>query len=728
MSELVHLVSRHEAISKKFNTEKIHLSVRIKQKEESTAETSSEDIYQWYTQCFEEILKPIKGEFTPNDYIGIKIGIAGDNHTNPVGLAFRELSSLSAEIITDLLTLIQQSNESFNDQDLLNIEITIIKTPSGSGGQRVLLRRLNANNLMKHKSKSLILPKLREDYDMKCLPRALVLGMAKADSIDRYEMQKLLRKNSVLLERKTRKLIKKCKINVDSENGCFLNDLVKVSKSYPEYQIVVYNDMNDSKSILYKTIKTNKQINLFHIENHFIAIKTVKGLFGYRYQCKDCENLYNNPKTHKCSAKCNYCREVGLCPAVRAMLQCEQCNRRFRGPECFERHKKNEICKRLWICSNCSKFIDEDAIPEVKEHVCSDKFCNICKKIVAADHQCYIQPYSKKPPSKYCIIFFDLECTQNTPAQHTETGFSHKPNLCVAQQICHLCYNNDDDDLECKNCKQREFIFERNTCVEKFVDFCEVYRPYANSNICVIAHNFKSYDGHFIINELMKRNKPIKTVMNGLKILTILYDNHIRYIDSINFIPMALKKFPESFGLPSIQKGFYPHLFNTDANFDYVGSIPDRSFFPEDTLSREENADFAIWYCNWFITDKSYNNREELIKYCKMDVELLRRGCTRFMSDFIELADFNPFLQAITLAQTVMSVYRKNFMPRDQLGIIPQNNYSLNINQSFIGQKWLIYQNKDAGNAIKFEVRLQPSGLLVDGYDETTNTVYEFQV
>lgn len=238
--------------------------------------------------------------------------------------------------------------------------------------------------------------------------------------------------------------------------------------------------------------------------------------------------------------------------------------------------KKNKICETIWICSDCSKFIDENDLTEFKKHVCSDKFCDICKRTVEADHQCYIQPYLKKPPNKYCIIFFDLECTQNTPAEHTKSGFSHKPNLCVAQQICHSCYDIDDVDPKCKNCKQREFIFEQKTCVEKFIDFCEVYRPYANSNICVIAHNFKSYDGHFIISELMKRTKPVKSVTNGLKILTLLYDNHIRFVDSINFIPMALKKFPKAFGLPDIQKGYYPHLFNTDENYNYVGAIPER--------------------------------------------------------------------------------------------------------------------------------------------------------
>lgn len=724
MGKSVHIISRHESINKKYNTQKVQLQVRIKRAIKKKQQTP-DDVYRWYIKCFDEILKSVTREFNDNDYIGVKIGITGDKTIEPIGLSFRLISSLSGEIITDLLTLIQQSNDSFNHSDSLGIEFTIIKTPSGTGGQRVLLRKLNSNNLMKHKSKSLIVPKSTIENDGKCLPRSLIIAIANANHVDRNEMQRLLRKNSKRLETETNKLIKKCKIKINEE-GCFLNDLVKVSKLFPQYQIIVYDSLSDHRSILYKSGRAEKTINLLHIERHFIAIKTVKGLFGFKYQCSDCSGLYNNIKKHKCAARCNYCRALGICRPVPTMLQCEQCNRSFRGPDCFMRHKKNKICKTLSICTDCVKFIDLRENNQI--HVCSNKYCNICKKTVDCDHQCYIQPYTKKPPAQFCIIYFDLECTQNSPSVYSATGFSHKPILCIAQQICHLCFNNNDSSINCSNCKQREHIFEKENCVSDFVDFCEVYRPYARGNVSVIAHNFKSYDGHFIISELMCRNKTLNPIMNGLKILTILYDNHIRFIDSINFIPMALKKFPKAFGLPDIEKGFYPHLFNTQENYNYIGRLPDSSYFFENSIHNLDRLDFDIWYGKKFLAQETFDNRMEMIKYCRIDVELLRRGCTTFMNDFLKLTNFNPFLQAITLAQTVMCVYRKNFMPRNQLGIIPQNNYSLNINQSFIGQMWLIFQNKDAQGSISFDVRLKPTNLLVDGYDATTRTVYEFQV
>ena len=51
---------------------------------------------------------------------------------------------------------------------------------------------------------------------------------------------------------------------------------------------------------------------------------------------------------------------------------------------------------------------------------------------------------------------------------------------------------------------------------------------------------------------------------------------NVKFLDSISFMPMALRKLPKVFEL-SASKSWYPHLFNTRANLNYVGSIPDMS-------------------------------------------------------------------------------------------------------------------------------------------------------
>ena len=71
--------------------------------------------------------------------------------------------------------------------------------------------------------------------------------------------------------------------------------------------------------------------------------------------------------------------------------------------------------------------------------------------------------------------------------------------------------------------------------------------------------------------------------------------NHVKFLDSISFIPMALRKLPEAFGL-SATKSWYPHLFNTRANLYYVGSIPDMAQYGVAELDESERKEFTSWY------------------------------------------------------------------------------------------------------------------------------------
>ena len=61
--------------------------------------------------------------------------------------------------------------------------------------------------------------------------------------------------------------------------------------------------------------------------------------------------------------------------------------------------------------------------------------------------------------------------------------------------------------------------------------------------------------------------------MNGMKIMCMRVE-HLVFLDSVSFLPFALRKLSEAFGL-TIAKSWYRHYFNTRANLDYVGKIPD---------------------------------------------------------------------------------------------------------------------------------------------------------
>ena len=84
---------------------------------------------------------------------------------------------------------------------------------------------------------------------------------------------------------------------------------------------------------------------------------------------------------------------------------------------------------------------------------------------------------------------------------------------------------------------------------------------------------------------------------------------HLTFLDSISFLPMALRKLPEAFGLTAT-KSWYPRCFKTLANRDYVGPIPGIEQYGADQMSESERKDFMAW--NDMQKDKVFDNRHVL--------------------------------------------------------------------------------------------------------------------
>lgn len=191
--------------------------------------------------------------------------------------------------------------------------------------------------------------------------------------------------------------------------------------------------------------------------------------------------------------------------------------------------------------------------------------------------------------------------------------------------MCHECYRDENPNTVCRNCKQREFIFEGDDCVEQFINFVDTYRSWVGRKMRVISHNFKGYDANFVIKELMKRNRSVEPTLNGQKILTIKYNQYIQFIDSLNYLPMPLSNFNSAFGLnPDIYgcKGFSPYMFNTKANWNYEGVIPSIEYFDLTRFNHEKQEEFFNWHSSLVKDNYVYNQR-------RID-KLLFTRCTSF--------------------------------------------------------------------------------------------------
>ena len=286
----------------------------------------------------------------------------------------------------------------------------------------------------------------------------------------------------------------------------------------------------------------------------------------------------------------------------------------FFNAECIKNHRivqgngRKSICDLVKLCTKCGQQIQV----RKKNHVYKGKKkCHICKQIVDFSHRCYIQPYQSKMNhdsddkdnssfvKKPLFIFFDFECRQDSGV--------HIPNYCMAHRACDLCIDKPLD-FHCNTCSEfeegREVIFQGE---ETLSEFCNWLFLKQHKGITAIVHNFKGYDGQFILNHIIKVGLKLpKLIMNGNNIMKLEL-NGVRLIDSFNFMNFALAKFPATFDLQEMKKGYFPHWANTDEYWNYIGFYLDMSYYKPDLMPKESRSHFIFWYNNKVQRGEEFN-------------------------------------------------------------------------------------------------------------------------
>src|SRR5436190_17459204 len=92
------------------------------------------------------------------------------------------------------------------------------------------------------------------------------------------------------------------------------------------------------------------------------------------------------------------------------------------------------------------------------------------------------------------------------------------------------------------------------------------------------------------------RDHDASSYSAGSKIIMISHQN-VKFIDSINFLLCPLRKLPKTFGLADdVKKGFFPFLYVNKTNLNYVGPLPDTSYYDPQGIKPDEHALFVKWY------------------------------------------------------------------------------------------------------------------------------------
>ena len=119
---------------------------------------------------------------------------------------------------------------------------------------------------------------------------------------------------------------------------------------------------------------------------------------------------------------------------------------------------------------------------------------------------------------------------------------------------------------------------------------------------------------------------------------------HIRFVDSLHVFLEPLKRLSTTYNIDTL-KGFFPHFFNTEENQNYIGKVPSEDMFGVKNMdSATYSKEFKPWYKQVTANNKQdWNFREEMIKYCRADVELLSKAVLRFRDMFKQKLDIDPF-------------------------------------------------------------------------------------
>ena len=207
--------------------------------------------------------------------------------------------------------------------------------------------------------------------------------------------------------------------------------------------------------------------------------------------------------------------------------------------------------------------------------------------------------------------------------------------------------------------------------------------------------------------------------------------------DSMNFVNMGLDKFPATFHLCEMHKGFFPHKFNTPENFQCQGAYLPVDMYCPDDMPKKKREKFLAWHAEKVRENAIFVFQEELLNYCKSDVQFLKEGCLKFIEEFEEITEFNPPEESVTIAIACNLFWRRENLEEELIVLKPQNGWRGNqVNQCKVGLEWLYFEDwklrgvgcvRHGRNGGEQKVLTPAAVYFVDGYDSETTTVFEFQ-
>ena len=654
--------------------------------------------YERTQAIFQHLLNDVTRGMNEKDQV--RFVLRSDQLDLPISIPFIPLAQLTTERVFSQIERVIQSNRDFRLNDTVTVDIIRVEEPQGGTSNGKSKRTtLNIREYLKKKRSVIVI----NNTDNLCLARALAVAIARVEKDPKYGA--IISTQGHIQLQRALDLHQAANVPLGL---CGLDEVKLFQKYLTGYEITIISGDHDD-SIIYPPEPGDKQpIYLYYHNKHFDVITKMPGFVSVCYFYHKCRKTYSNTTDHVCLAMCKSCRSFDC--VFEEWIDCDECKRKFKSRACYDHHKEpvgaaRSVCETVRRCEKCGKVTD---VRKMKSngHICGRK-CKTCGVILKKqddEHKCYIQKLEQPEESQYNhLLFFDFEATQ-------EHGL-HEPNLCVVH----------DEVGEVGLFKGKDTVKQ----------FCEWLLTKEHQDCIVVAHNFQGYDGYFIIKYPIQNAIKYEYILRGAKVLSMTIPMfNIKFIDSLNFIPMSLAKFPKTFGQDELCKGYFPHLFNKEENWNYVGPIPCQNDYNVNFMKPEERKAFVAWHKEQVESNYLFDFQKEIVKYCRSDVDIMRKCCLLFREMLRDETGIDPFGKSLTIASYCHEVYRTKFLKEDSIAVFTHDR-QLKTKQSNMAVKWLSYV------AEKEDIHIQHvrnggeksvnGKYLLDGYCEETHTAYEFQ-
>ncbi|XP_077198782.1 uncharacterized protein LOC143839922 isoform X2 [Paroedura picta] len=647
----------------------------------------------------QEILDDINDRIEEGDAVQMRLD--GEGFQNPLFSFKKSKDHMDASEFLDFVASMLQSNREILLNDTLRLTVTISQPPRGGALRKI--KSIPYSSIVERKRRFLI--DFSSDSHNLCFAAGLI-GVMK-----RNENQ-----NDATLLEAARKLHSELGWSTQKKVG--LNDIAIVEDHLKvNIQVVLCSDKG------WHIFKTQPQrypdshFILLHNE-HFYGVINIKAFMGSRNFCQHCHHIYNHK--HNCSAFCRMCATSECKTILGTPRKCPNCCLYCSSDYCLKRHcelaVENEIdCPSRFWCSKCRCYRGM----EHKYEECFGRRCKQCggrlEKGEDYHDRCYLEPL-KKPSVSSKYIFYDFECTQ-------ENG-EHCPNYAFAK-----AFGADPKWAACG----KSWEFKGETCLYEFVKTFTTKKYFRHCTF--IAHNAKGYDSHFIVKQLiLERLDPELIAVGGKLMCVTIKSLDIKFIDSLNHLPMALAKLPKALGFQGC-KGYFPHFFNKRENQNYVGPLPPIECYGVDQMMTHDRDAFLKWYGE--NKSMTFDFQKELAFYCKLDVHILEQACTLYREEIMNMTykDYRCIdpLQYLTLAGVCLAMYRFNFLAPMSVAIPPPDEYHRETKRfSSSSIQWLCYIEQTENIQIRHALKggeYRVGKMYLDGYScvNGKKTAYEFQ-